>query len=202
MAGMIKAVIWDMGGVILRTEDETSRKELAEKYGMSLNELYSMVFNSETASLATLGKISEEQHWLAIGQQLNLSADELHSFQSDFWAGDVIDRELISFIDSLKEKYKTGLLSNAWSGARGVKKLQRYLDVFQYSVFSCELGLAKPDPQIYLKMLDLMEVEPEEAVFVDDLQVNIDAANQLGIHGIRFSGMEQAKSDVLALLGR
>ena len=74
------------------------------------------------------------------------------------------------------------------------------MDVFTYSTFSCELGLAKPDPAIYNKFLELLNVQPPEAIFVDDLQKNIDAANALGIHGIRFRDPRQAKQDVLALL--
>lgn len=197
----IKAVIWDMGGVIFRTEDETSKAALAEKYGLTLEELYRLVFASDSANLATLGLVNEAQHWQTIGARFNIDGNELDSFQEKFWDGDIVDRELIAFIGSLKEKYITGLLSNAWSGARSVlTDHYRCMDVFTYSTFSCELGLAKPDPAIYIKFLELLNVQPPEAIFVDDLQKNIDAANALGIHGIRFRDPRQAKQDVLALL--
>lgn len=201
MVTRIKAVIWDMGGVIFRTEDETSKDALAKKYGLTLDDLYRLVFASDSANQATMGVINEAQHWETIGAKFNISGNELDSFQEKFWDGDMVDRDLIAFIGSLKEKYITGLLSNAWSGARSILTDQyQCLDVFDYSAFSCEFGLAKPDPAIYQKFLGMLKVEPQEAIFVDDLQKNIDAANQLGIHGIRFRDAQQAKLDVLALL--
>jgi putative hydrolase of the HAD superfamily len=67
-------------------------------------------------------------------------------------------------------------------------------------VFSCEVGLAKPDPAIYNLVLRLCSTQPEEAIFVDDFVENIEAANALGIHGILFKNAKQAMADVRDLL--
>lgn len=201
MAGKIKAVIWDMGGVLLRTEDYQSRIRAAETYGWTLGEIETQVFNSESAALATVGKISEPEHWINIGRALKIPEDKLSAFQSQFWDGDKLDLELVDFIRDLQKRYRTALLSNAWSGAREVLTTAKpCIDAFHVVVFSCEVNLAKPDPAIYHKVLSLTGVEAKEAIFVDDVQQNIDAANQLGIHGVRFLNAQQAMVDVKGLL--
>jgi epoxide hydrolase-like predicted phosphatase len=201
MTGKIKAVIWDMGGVLLRTEEYQSRIRAAEKYGWTLDEIEAQVFNSESAALATVGKISEPEHWINISRALKIPEGQLLTFQTQFWEGDQLDLELVDFIRGLQKRYHTALLSNAWSGARDVLTTAKpCIDAFHTVVFSCEVKLAKPDPAIYHKVLSLTGVEANEAIFVDDVQQNIDAANQLGIHGVRFMNARQAISDVKSFL--
>lgn len=203
MENKIKVVIWDMGGVLLRSEGRKARLGLSEKYNVPLDELYALVFNSETAQRATVGEIDESEVWNDVGKRLNITGNELKHFQDQFWADDRLDEDLVQFIRSLKVDYKTALLSNAWSGARNVLTVLRpCIDAFHFSIFSCEVGLAKPDPAIYHKMLAMVGVEPQEAIFVDDVQENIDAANKVGIHGIRFIDSLQARRDVTVLLSQ
>ena len=201
MTQKIKAVIWDMGGVILRTAGKTPREQLAKKYNISLEMLYDLVFNSETAEKATLGLIDEREHWQTIANTLGVPDGGMDEFRAKFWEGDLIDTQLVEFIESLNKVVKTGLLSNAWSGARDYF-CQRVdcNQVFQYSIFSYEVGLKKPDKRIYGKILSLMKVEAAEAVFVDDFLENIECANEVGIHGIQFVTTEQAIADVMTLL--
>ncbi len=201
MTQKIKAVIWDMGGVILRTAGKTPREQLAKKYNISLDTLYDLVFNSPTAEKATLGLIDEREHWQTIASTLGVPEGGMDEFRARFWEGDLIDTQLVEFIESLNKVVKTGLLSNAWSGARDY--FCQRVDcnkVFQYSIFSYEVGLKKPDKRIYEKILSLMKVEAGEAIFVDDFLENIEAANAVGIHGVHFTTTEQAMADVLTLL--
>jgi epoxide hydrolase-like predicted phosphatase len=202
MENTITTVIWDMGGVILRSEDRTPRQKLAEQYKIPLDDLYTLVFNSDSAKLATIGKMDETGHWKSVANVLGISEQELDHFQEQFWAGDSLDLKLIEFIRSLQGKYKTALLSNAWSGARNVlTNVRPCMDVFHHSFFSYEVGLAKPDPEIYKLILNQMDVKPGKAIFVDDVAENIEAANQVGIHGIQFLTSDQAQRDVSELLG-
>lgn len=201
MTNKIKAVIWDMGGVLLREEDPIPREKLAAEYGISVNRLYELVFQSESSKLAGLGAISEEEHWNRIAQVIGILPDKLRDFQARFWAGDRVDPQLSDFIRGLESEYQIALLSNAWSGTR--KALDEYykcLGLFHHIIISAEVKLAKPDPAIYREMLHLVKAKPREAIFVDDLQENIDAANALGIHGIKFQNAEQAITDIRKLL--
>jgi HAD superfamily hydrolase (TIGR01549 family) len=92
-------------------------------------------------------------------------------------------------------------LSNAWSGAREIVG-QRFhlLDLFDFSVFSAEIGIAKPDPDIYLKVLEKIGVTAAEAVFIDDFEHNIDAAIKLGINGIHFKNRDQVLRELRLVL--
>lgn len=197
----IKAVIWDMGGVILRTGTKVPREQLAQLHSITLDELYDLVFNSDTAENATLGLIEEKDHWQAVAISLNIPHESVDEFRAKFWEGDLIDTRLIEYIQSLRKRVKTGLLSNAWSDARNY--LCQRIDceqVFDYTIFSCEIGLKKPDAEIYHDILQKMQVEPQEAIFVDDFAENIDGANAVGIYGIQFNSTEQVIADITTLL--
>jgi epoxide hydrolase-like predicted phosphatase len=201
MTNGIKTVIWDMGGVILRTEDLKPRERLAKEYGLTLDGIHNLVFSNESGKKATLGEFDESVHWKNLGDGLGISGDELDRFQDCFWEGDRLDTDLVNFIRSLKPRYTTALLSNAWTGAReNLTSTNSCIDAFHISVFSCEIGLAKPDPEIYRYMLRLSSTEPDAAIFVDDAWENIQAANQLGIHGILFKDANQAVNEVKTLL--
>jgi len=65
-----------------------------------------------------------------------------------------------------------------------------------YACFSCRVGLIKPEPAIYHDVLKGLGVEPQEAVFFDDVAVNVEAACALGIHGFVWRGLEQGKRDL------
>jgi HAD superfamily hydrolase (TIGR01509 family) len=190
-----------MGGVILRTNGETSRQELAREFHLPVTDLYTLVFNSPSAQKATIGLISENEHWKSIAETLRLSTERIQEFQDRFWANDAVDRKLIEFIKSLNKNFKTGLLSNAWSGARQALNQRNACDtVFQYSMFSYEVRLRKPDSQIYQRMLALMEVKPAEAIFIDDLAENIQGAINAGLRGIQFLSTEQTMADLNTLV--
>jgi epoxide hydrolase-like predicted phosphatase len=197
----IRAVIWDMGGVLVRTESQAPRERLAQRLGLTPRELASLVFDTEVSIQATIGDVAEEAVWQNVAETCNLDANGLTAFMQEFWGGDSLDADLYQFVHDLHAKYKVGLLSNAWSGARLVLS-SRYqmLGVFDVVIFSAEVGLAKPDPRIYQLALHRLGVAAAEAIFVDDVQVNVDAANRLGIHGVSFKNSLQARQAVMQIL--
>lgn len=197
----IRAILFDLGGVIVRTENRLPREQLAERVGLTYAELSHLVFDSETAVQATLGKMTTARHWEAIRQRLNLSAAEFPRVPEDFWGGDTVDYQLVDFIRSLRPRYQTALLSNAWDGLRDWLENDWHIaDAFDAIVISAEVGIAKPDPQIFHLALERLAALPEEAVFVDDFPQNVEAARALGLHAIRFVGPEQAIEDLQELL--
>ncbi len=197
----IRAIIWDMGGVLVRTEDQHRRGRMAQRVGMTSIELNKLVFNSATATQASLGEVPVEAVWHYVAERLDLTPASLAEFIQEFWAGDVCDADLVQFIKNLREKYKTGLLSNAWSDARAtIDSRYHLLDAFDVVIFSAEVHLAKPDPRIYQLMLEKLGVQAPDAIFVDDFQENIDAANVLGIHGVHFENSLQARQAVTQII--
>ena len=201
MTDKIKVVIWDMGGVFLRSQDLTPRADLANEYGLTIDEIHRLVFDTDSARRATIGQISDVEHWQNTGAVLGISGDKLQDFRKRFFEGDQVDFTLIDFIRGLKPNYTTGLLSNAWSDTRNLlTNIRPCIDAFHVSVFSCEAGLAKPDPAIYAYITRLCGILPQEAIFVDDFIENVESANQFGIHAIQFKNTEQAVHDVKSLL--
>lgn len=198
---VIRSIVWDMGGVILRTKNPTIREQLAEQHDMTRHELEKLVFDSETARLAETGQISGVQHWKQIGDHLNLDPNQLLDFKQAFWEGDEVDGELVDYIRSQRPQYHSGLLSNAWLETRShVKKYLNFLDAFDVSIFSAEVGLAKPDPKIYYLILELLGVKAHETIFIDDMKFNVSGAQAVGMHAIQFIKREQVLQDLHALL--
>jgi len=200
----IQAVIWDMGGVLVRTEDYQPREKLAKQFGLTRLELEDLVFAGESADQATLGKISYRQHFEQVGQRLNINGSTLEDFEKSFWSGDRMDWELISFIKNLRSSYKTGLLSNAWSDTRRIVESSfafSFEQVFDAAVFSADVGLMKPQAEIYTLVLNQLGCAPEQAVFIDDVTLNVEAARAAGLKGIRFQSHSQVIRELKELLG-
>ncbi len=197
----IKAIIWDMGGVILRTEDHKPREKWAIKWGITESELSDFVFGNEASRSATLGEKPTSAIWEFVGHHFSLSPQDREKFEKDFWAGDRIDEKLLDYIDSLRKDHITALLSNAWGDARQTIN-ERYpnWNRFDVSVFSAEVKMAKPEPGIYRYLLDTLRILPREAIFVDDMPENVTAAVSLGIHGIRFLDTNQTILEINQLL--
>jgi glucose-1-phosphatase len=197
----IRAVIWDLGGVLLRTEDNAPRRALAERHAMTLGEIEDFVYSGESGERAQRGEISVDQHWENLGTRLGLSPVEFEAFREKFWAGDRLDTDLVAYIRQLRRDYKTGLLSNAFSNLRGmVTETWKFADAFDVMVISAEVGLAKPDPRIYHLALDRLGVSPEAAVFIDDYARNVEAARRLKMNAIHFKDPQQARHDLESLL--
>lgn len=196
----IRAVFFDLGGVIVRTEFQAPRQRLAERFGMDYEDIDKIVFGSPTAARASVGEITEEEHWLQVMKILKLPAAEARSVQKEFFAGDVIDRGLLEYLRSLKPGYKVGAISNAWSGLRQYMEREKFADVFDAIVISAEVGAAKPEPKIFLYALDQLGVSPGEAVFVDDVSENVEASKKLGLQGIQFRDPESVIEQLNSLL--
>ncbi|GAP10326.1 haloacid dehalogenase superfamily, subfamily IA, variant 4 [Bellilinea caldifistulae] len=198
---VIRAVIFDMGGVILRTEDPSPRERLAHSLGMTRRALEEAVFMSPSSRLAEVGEISEAEHWRIVLDQLGVREEERLAFREAFWSGDRVDYQLVEWLRNLRPSYKTGLLSNAWDEARNaVQSRFGFLDAFDVSLFSAEVKLRKPDERFYRLILERLGAKPEESVFVDDFPPNIEAASKLGMQAVHFRDPQQALKEVRDLL--
>lgn len=199
----IKAVFFDLGGVILRTEFQAPRQHLAERLGMDYEDIEKIVFGegaNGSAARASLGEITEEEHWHNVMKTLKLPPGDYERIRDEFFAGDVIDHNILNFLRSIKPRVKTGLISNAWSGLRTYIVREKFDDAFHHMVISAEVGVAKPDPKIYHIALEQAQVRANEAVFVDDFAENIEACQRLGMKGIHFKDTASAIEQVKALL--
>ncbi len=197
---MIRAVYFDMGGVLLRTESEAGRQKWEGRLGLPQNGLARVVFENPVAALATVGRASTEAVWAEVGRQLALTPEQVDELHADFFGGDQFDLDLLAFIRSLRPRFKTGLISNAWPDAREVTSAYLNAATFDAILFSAEEGVAKPGPEIYLQALKRLDVTPAEAIFVDDVPANVAGAQAVGMTGVLFTGSAAVRQEVGRLL--
>ena len=103
----------------------------------------------------------------------------------------ILDRKLVEVVKKIREKgYKVALLSNAGNEffEREIYRIYpEFKDLFDKIVISSEVKMVKPDPEIYLYTLDFIDSKPEESIFVDDNEVNVGAAENLGIQSFVYT---------------
>ena len=196
----VRAVFFDLGGVIIRTDYQAPREHLAERLKTTYEDLNRIVFDSESSRQASVGAISTEAHWNAVTHRLGRPLSEAKAIRQEFFAGDVIDLGLLAFIRSLRPRYKTGVISNAWPDLRQDLIEKRVDDAFDALIISAEVGIMKPEPKIFQIAIEKLGVSAHEAAFVDDTPVNVDAARSLGMQGILFREPRRALSDLKELL--
>ena len=191
---MITTVIFDMGGVLLRTEDRGPRTRLAQRLGKTYEELEGLVYGSREAMR---GEISAETHKKSIMKSLGLPEDAITEFGDEFWGGDRMDTKLVEFIRGLRGGYTTALLSNAWDDLRPLLvKFWKIADIFDHIFISAEMGLAKPDSRIYQAVSAEINKEPSELIFVDDFIENVLAAREEGWNAVHFRSREGALAEL------
>ena len=196
----IKAVIWDIGGVIMRTEDLNPRDQLAADLGVTRDYLNEIIFGGEQGARAQRGELTQKEIWDYARSELNLGTGEYPDLRERFFGGDILDIGLVDFIRSLKPRYKTGIISNAWSELPAALDDWEIADAFDVIVGSGDEGIMKPDARIYQIALERLSVKPGEAIFVDDFIENIMGARELGINAIHFQNQEQTLQDLKTAL--
>lgn len=197
----LRAIIWDLGGVLVRTEDPTPRTQLAKRLGLERSALETLVFAGESGARAQRGQISAQEHWQNLGHLFGLNQAELRQFRRDFWGGDVVDYDLVAFIRTLRPRYKTALLSNAFSDLRHyLTRVWRITDAFDALVISAEVKMMKPEAGIYRLVLEKLEVAPQQALFIDDSQPNLEGARAIGMHALLFQSPQQIRMEIQRFL--
>lgn len=190
---MFRAVIFDFGGVIVR-----------ERY------------NSEiTTQLQWLGENDAQRY-----QQIEAEAARGHVdrdilfktykelFKLDFLVDLDVDTprayadpnlRIIDLVKILKSKYKVGILSNNFAFWAKILKEQDYFKLFDASVISCDVGMLKPESEIYHLIAGRLEVEPRDCVFIDDLAQNVEGARKTGMTAVLFKDYDSLVAELVNL---
>jgi epoxide hydrolase-like predicted phosphatase len=200
----IRALIFDFGGVLMRTVDRGPRRRLASRFGLSVDELEELVFGGPDSLLADTGGMSSEERWRRVSQRLDLPTKQAaDSFVREFFSGEALDDRLVDHIRMLHREYKTALLSNASDSLdRFVREELGLEEVFDVIIISALVGVRKPDALIYQLALERLGVSAGEALFVDDLADNVEGARKLGLQAIQFRTKQQFMEDLQTLLAR
>ncbi len=203
----IKAVIFDLGGVVLDSPMEIFAA-FEKKHGLSKNFLNRLVVNSgQQGAWARLerGELTLDEFFAAFDEELrnagaDISSQELMSAVNDFAN---LRPNMIREIRRLRKMgYLVAALTNNWllddgGTSTGMDVLKAEFDVF---IESSRAGVAKPDPKIYEMVLRELGVRAEEAVFLDDVGRNLKPARQMGMTTIKVTSVENALKELNQVL--
>jgi len=110
------------------------------------------------------------------------------------------NRSVFSLISNLRERYRIALISNTnILHHEYLKKHFPLFSIFNQIFLSYELGLVKPDPLIYQKTLESLDVRPQEVFYVDDRPELVKSGRELGMQAFVFNGARQLQADFLSL---
>lgn len=147
------------------------------------------------------GKITEEKLWKGIASDLGVPAPSLESLWLDGLKKSYFERKnMFELIRSLRNSgYKAMILSNTEISVMNflIDKLSQHFDD---SIFSCEIGMVKPDKEIYEYVLSRTSSKPEEVIFIDDKEGNVMSAREIGIEGIHFTSESLVISKISELV--
>lgn len=186
---MIKAVIFDLGGVVLKGSVKNFKKK-AGKLGFEMKKGSEACFDKKLL----LGTSSLRQAFERVFERKFFDNEfiELAKIYLENWQP---DKEVLDYAKALGKRYELAILSNSEKSYE-----EKYDDilrkVFQVVLYSHRERMVKPDPGFFKLALKKLDVKPEEAVMVDDSIDNKRPCRQLGIHFVHFKGFEKLKKDL------
>lgn len=181
---MIKAIIFDLGGVMATDPLPSTCKKLAKITGIEFNKVYEIARQNQDP--VQRGKIGVKRYWENIKRDLKSDFDINEIKNSSLKSLRPYSR-MINLVKKLRKKYKVGLLSNTekenfeyWN------KKYSFDKIFDDIVTSFEIGSRKPEKEIYKKSIEKLGVKPNEIVFVDNEIKNLNGATRLGIRTLLY----------------
>lgn len=192
-AGSLRYIVLDAMGVLYQSADDVA--ELLVPFVQMHNPAVSTEAVQRAYRLASLGEMSEQGFWEAVGVNASL--------EDDYLAGHRLMSGLGAFLDwTQKAGLRVACISNDVS--RWSRKLRCRFGLserFDKWVISADVGVRKPDPTIYQAALQQLGVSPHQILFVDDREANVRAARGLGIPSVLFAGQRQPASEATACFG-
>jgi epoxide hydrolase-like predicted phosphatase len=193
----VRAVVFDIGGVLELTPYLGVRERWEEKLGLQPGELDARTRGVWEAG--SVGALSEREVTLRVGELLGLDETQVEAFMRDLWTEYLgsLNVELAEYCRGLRPRYQTAIISNSFVGARTREQERYHFDeITDLIVYSHEVGISKPDPRIYQLACARLGVRPGETVFVDDNQLMVDGARAARIQAILFEDNAQAIAEI------
>ena len=191
-ARKVRAVIFDIGRVLIRLDVARAMNGMASGLSLSPEELWSAIEKDPRWKDWQEGRISARDWHLRMKQRFGGSATFEEFTETWNLALDPKPIHGNELFEKLSGNYRLALLSN--TDPIHVAHMELRYDFFSYfpaRIYSCAVGAAKPNPLIYREALQACKVQAEEAVYVDDIAAYVEAAERLGMAGIQFQSSGQ-----------
>jgi putative hydrolase of the HAD superfamily len=195
----IRAVIFDYGMVLSQPQDPAALNNLLTITGLDRDTFDSHYWTHRHAY--DMGKLDGPAYWkqFASDTAIELTATDIERLiENDVLMWCTINEPMLKWAKSLAEAgLRIGILSNMGEDTLAYMRQEfGWLGDFHHHTWSCELGIAKPDPVIYTYTCEKLGVSPAEALFLDDKTENIHAAEEVGLVGIQFRNIEQLRREL------
>ena len=197
----IRAVVFDIGGVLEITPDLGVTRLWETRLRLPAGELNRRMHDAWAGG--SIGTITEDDVLQVITERLGLDGQQRAAFMADIWREylGTANTELIEYARQLRPRYRTGILSNSFVGARDREQAAYgFEDLVDEIVYSHEAGMSKPDPRIYALICARLDAHPQETVFLDDAGRCVDGAREAGIHAVHYQDNAQAIGEIEKLL--
>ncbi len=192
----IQAIIWDLEGVLLRTQGKFLYQAAAERLNLPY-ETIRPFFYGEFNDRLDKGEYTQDEFWNHILQSLGLPPQEIQHLRDFLQYDFFIDPEMLANIRMYRQSFKTGLLTNFSEVLRPMLNSHWNVDsAFDEIVISCEIGMIKPHADIFKYMLQQLGCGAEEAIFIDDKPINVEGAQRVGIHAFLFTNQQEMNAKI------
>lgn len=181
-----KIIVFDFGSVIAKTDKQQMIHFISKSFNISQEEAQELF---QKLKEHTNQEKEEEEFWNTYAREKNifLPVDWLKKLDEErFFALQEIPGMVHLVKDLQRQGYQTALLSNVRESQAAIKRKLGYYNLFDPVLFSYEIGIKKPDPEVYKLLLSKLQALPQSVLFIDNNQRNVDAAKELGIDGIVF----------------
>jgi putative hydrolase of the HAD superfamily len=177
-----KTILIDIGGVLMAEYLPAAAVEWSARLGISERSFLGALFGGNDDQVL-VGRVSEPWWWSVVGERLQADPDLIAELRCDLASRESWDGALVAYLRRLRGHALTAVVSNTWPGMRTRMSEAGLLDIADEIVLSCEAGYAKPDARIYTTALQRLGAEPGDALFIDDTEIYVAAAQTLGMTG-------------------
>jgi putative hydrolase of the HAD superfamily len=203
MSGAVRNVIFDLGGVVLDWNPDhiVSRIESASELRASLKDA---LFGHADWRLFDRGALSESELIERLESRLGKTRQEVTAILDTVRDSLVEKPDTVKLIRALRARgIPLYCLSNMPTAVYAhLRKRHSFWDAFSGIVISGEVQMMKPEPDVFMHLLDAFKLRPQECVFIDDVLANIESARQVGLHTVWFKDAAQCRRELDQLLGK